>query len=99
MFDSTVSKTCNSHHRATGRRALHHIRNLVFAFAVLLGLAPSAAWACACGCSVFDVGGGLLPQEDDHGGRVFLNGGMQIKIRIGSAPPELPPMPIWTSES
>ena len=32
---------------------------------------PSTANACACGCSVFDVGGGLLPQEDDHGGRIF----------------------------
>ena len=41
-------------------------------FALLLGSAPSAAWACACGCSVFDVGFGGLPQEDDHGGRVYL---------------------------
>jgi hypothetical protein len=32
---------------------------------------PNGALACACGCSVFDVGGGLLPQEDDHGGRIF----------------------------
>ena len=27
--------------------------------------------ACACGYSVFDVGGGLLPQGNDHGGRIF----------------------------
>ena len=32
----------------------------------------TAARACACGCSVFDVGGGLLPQENDHGGRIFV---------------------------
>jgi hypothetical protein len=38
----------------------------------LLGLTTTAARACACGCSVFDVGGGLLPQEDDHGGRIFF---------------------------
>jgi hypothetical protein len=28
--------------------------------------------ARACGCSVFDVGGGMLPQENDHGGRIFF---------------------------
>jgi hypothetical protein len=44
----------------------------ILAFAPLLGIATTAALACACGCSVFDVGGGLLPQENDHGGRVFL---------------------------
>ncbi len=38
----------------------------------LLGLSTEAALACACGCSVFDVGGGLLPQENDHGGRIFF---------------------------
>lgn len=32
----------------------------------------TAAQACACGCSVFDVGGLDLPQEQDHGGRVFF---------------------------
>ncbi|MGO9357757.1 MAG: hypothetical protein ACLP1D_08775 [Xanthobacteraceae bacterium] len=44
---------------------------LLLASAPLLGLTTTAARACACGCSVFDVGGGLLPQENDHGGRVF----------------------------
>jgi hypothetical protein len=28
--------------------------------------------ACACGCSVFDVGGLDMPQEQDHGGRIFF---------------------------
>ncbi len=42
------------------------------AFTLLFCFAPSAAFACACGCSVFDVGFGGLPQEDDHGGRVFF---------------------------
>jgi hypothetical protein len=41
------------------------------AFVPLLGFTTTAARACACGCSVFDVGGGLLPQENDHGGRIF----------------------------
>jgi len=41
-------------------------------FTLLLGFAPSAALACACGCSVFDVGFSGLPQEDDHGGRIFF---------------------------
>jgi hypothetical protein len=40
---------------------------------VLACTAPHAAWACACGCSVFDVGTTtLLPQENDHGGRIFF---------------------------
>jgi hypothetical protein len=44
---------------------------LIVSFVPLLGLTTTAARACACGCSVFDVGGGLLPQENDHGGRIF----------------------------
>ena len=33
---------------------------------------PHKSWACACGCSVFDIGGTSgLPTENDHGGRVF----------------------------
>jgi len=42
------------------------------AFALLICFTPNTAWACACGCSVFDVGFGGLPQEDDHGGRVYF---------------------------
>jgi len=44
---------------------------LFMALAPMIVFVPSTANACACGCSVFDVGGGLLPQEDDHGGRLF----------------------------
>jgi hypothetical protein len=37
------------------------------------GLMPGEALACACGCSVFDVGTtALLPKEDDHGGVVYF---------------------------
>jgi len=42
------------------------------AIALLVSFTPTSAWACACGCSVFDVGFGGLPQEDDHGGRVYF---------------------------
>jgi hypothetical protein len=56
-------------------------------FALLFGFAPSAAWACACGCSVFDVGFDGLPQEDDHGGRVYyeLDHSNQTKNWIGGS--------------
>ncbi|HYA05215.1 MAG TPA: hypothetical protein VEF90_04935, partial [Xanthobacteraceae bacterium] len=40
--------------------------------ASLLAAGNSAARACACGCSVFDVGGLSTPQEQDRGGRVFF---------------------------
>lgn len=42
------------------------------ALALVFCFTPNTAWACACGCSVFDVGFGGLPQEDDHGGRVYF---------------------------
>jgi hypothetical protein len=45
---------------------------LAIAMLPLFGMTTSVAYACACGCSVFDVGGSLLPQENDHGGRVFF---------------------------
>ncbi len=45
---------------------------LIIALVPLVAFTTTAARACACGCSVFDVGGGMLPQENDHGGRVFF---------------------------
>jgi hypothetical protein len=48
------------------------VASLVLAMLPLLALTTTAARACACGCSVFDVGGGSLPQENDHGGRIFF---------------------------
>ena len=53
------------------RQAVSLVTPLVVAFGFLAVLTSTPANACACGCSVFDVGGGLLPQEDDHGGRIF----------------------------
>jgi hypothetical protein len=40
---------------------------------LLCTLIPAEASACACGCSVFDVGStSLLPKEGDHGGVVYF---------------------------
>ena len=44
----------------------------ILALVSLVGLTTTAALACACGCSVFDVGGLDTPQEQDHGGRIFF---------------------------
>jgi len=57
------------------------------AFVPLVGFATTPARACACGCSVFDVGGLDLPQEQDHGGRVFLEywSGDQTQNYVGSS--------------
>jgi len=59
----------------------------IVSFVPLVGFATTAARACACGCSVFDVGGLDLPQEEDHGGRVFLEywSGNQTENYIGSS--------------
>ena len=60
---------------------------LAASVAVVLGLATTAALACACGCSVFDVGGLDMPQEQDHGGRVFFEfwSGDQNENYVGSS--------------
>lgn len=44
----------------------------ILAVVPLIGVTITEALACACGCSVFDVGGLGAPQEQDHGGRVFF---------------------------
>jgi hypothetical protein len=60
---------------------------IIVSFVPLVGLTTTAARACACGCSVFDVGGLDLPQEQDHGGRVFLEywSGDQTQNYVGSS--------------
>jgi hypothetical protein len=45
---------------------------LLLSFVIMVGFTTTKTLACACGCSVFDVGGLDLPQEQDHGGRVFF---------------------------
>jgi hypothetical protein len=67
--------------------------SLAFAATLLLSSLSAVAFtttqalACACGCSVFDVGGLDLPQEQDHGGRVFFEfwSGNQTQNYIGSS--------------
>jgi hypothetical protein len=60
---------------------------VVLSFAMVVGFSTTHALACACGCSVFDVGGLDLPQEQDHGGRVFFEywTGNQTQNYIGSS--------------
>ena len=59
----------------------------LLSFVALLGFTTTAALACACGCSVFDVGGLDTPQEQDHGGRVFFEfwSGDQTENWVGSS--------------
>ena len=58
--------------RRCGAAAVSLLATIVLAFVPLVGFTTTAAHACACGCSVFDVGGLDLPQEQEHGGRVFF---------------------------
>jgi hypothetical protein len=48
-------------------------KRLLSAAAFAFALTPGHAWACACGCSVFDLGtGSMMPQENDHGGKLYF---------------------------
>jgi hypothetical protein len=74
MSIHTVTTPSSPHGRAWQRvaaRVTAFLAALAAAFVPLLGFTTTAARACACGCSVFDIGGGLLPQENDSGGRIF----------------------------
>ncbi|HML07075.1 MAG TPA: hypothetical protein VK430_02960 [Xanthobacteraceae bacterium] len=61
--------------------------SMLASFVVTVSFTTTAARACACGCSVFDVGGLDLPQEQDHGGRVFFEfwSGDQTQNYVGSS--------------
>jgi hypothetical protein len=63
------------------------IVSTVLAGLLLVGASTSAALACACGCSVFDVGGLATPQEQDHGGRIFFEfwSTDQTQNRVGTS--------------
>jgi hypothetical protein len=56
---------------ASARSVLTFLAALVVTLGPIFAFTSAPALACACGCSVFDVGFGGFPQEDDHGGRVF----------------------------
>jgi len=70
-----------------GAAAITLLATIVLAFVPLVSFSTTAARACACGCSVFDVGGGLLPQENESGGRVFFEfwSGDQTQNWVGSS--------------
>ena len=69
------SKQAPAHSRLSERNAaalITCLATIILSFVPLVGFTTTAAHACACGCSVFDVGGLDLPQEQEHGGRVFF---------------------------
>ena len=66
-----ITKTPARNKRIAASLTALLISNLV-AVVSLVGISTTQALACACGCSVFDVGGLSTPQEQDHGGRVFF---------------------------
>jgi hypothetical protein len=90
MFVSNKTSPSSTRCRRVGRVIV-----LLFSFVVplaasvtaVLGFATTAALACACGCSVFDVGGLDMPQEQDHGGRVFFEfwSGDQTENFVGTS--------------
>jgi hypothetical protein len=74
-FMSTAITTSHRQRHARRRSVfalMTFLVTIIVAMFPLLAFTTTAARACACGCSVFDVGGGNLPQEGDHGGRVFF---------------------------
>ncbi len=92
--DTMSTPIATRHSAAASRRAgrcsaaaVSLLATIMLAFVPLVGFTTTAARACACGCSVFDVGGLDLPQEGDHGGRVFLEywSGDQTQNYVGSS--------------
>jgi hypothetical protein len=67
--------------------SLAFVAMLLLSSVIMVGFTTTKALACACGCSVFDVGGLDLPQEQDHGGRVFFEywTGNQTQNYVGSS--------------
>lgn len=90
-IEDTMSTTTESMQSLARRRhakaLITFFVSLAVALVPLVGLTTTAARACACGCSVFDVGGLSTPQEQDHGGRVFFEfwSGDQTQNWIGNS--------------
>ena len=75
MSTTITSTPAPTRRRRNGRIAvatITFIATIMLAVVPLIGFTTTVAHACACGCSVFDVGGLGAPQEQDHGGRVFF---------------------------
>ncbi len=75
-MSTTITSTPSPARRPRLRRniaaAITMLATMMLAVVPLVGFTTTVAHACACGCSVFDVGGLGTPQEGDHGGRVFF---------------------------
>ena len=86
-LETKPTRKSRLHGSRAGAAALVFIAALFLSLVPLVGLTTTAARACACGCSVFDVGGLDLPQEQDHGGRVFFEfwGTDQTQNYVGSS--------------
>ena len=90
MSTSSETKQSPAGRRSVSRRVTALFASLVtilLSFVPLVGLTTSPARACACGCSVFDVGGLGLPEEQEKGGRFFTEFwyGDQTKNYVGSS--------------
>jgi hypothetical protein len=88
----TTNKTTQSPERRrlpgrSVRAVIAFLATILLSFVPLLSLTTTPARACACGCSVFDVGGLGMPEEQDHGGRFFTEFwyGDQTKNYVGSS--------------
>jgi hypothetical protein len=90
-MSTTITSTASpKRRRRTGRiaaAAITFVATIMLAVVPLVGFTTTAAHACACGCSVFDVGGLGTPQEGDHGGRVFFEfwSGDQTRNWVGTS--------------
>ena len=61
---------------------------IILSFVPLVGLTTTAAHACACGCSVFDVGGSIFRKSRIMAAVFSSNIGAAIRRRTTSAAPE-----------
>jgi hypothetical protein len=87
VITSTPSPARRRYSGRIAAAAITFIATIMLALVPLVGFTTTVAHACACGCSVFDVGGLDTPQEQDHGGRVFFEfwSGDQIHNYVGSS--------------
>ncbi len=85
--DATISPARDRPARRCLSALIAFAAPIVLSFVPLASFTSTAARACACGCSVFDVGGLDTPQEQDHGGRVFFEfwSGDQTENYVGSS--------------
>ena len=85
--DATISPARGRATRRCLSALIAFVAPILLSFVPLTSFTTTAARACACGCSVFDVGGLDLPQEQDHGGRVFFEfwDGDQTENYVGSS--------------